>query len=114
MLFRETRWPDEYQNSNRDTGTDKTYLKALLEYWASGYGWRAQEAKLNCLTLFVARIGNNDIHFVHAVRRPLRSAGATGTPRKGYPRVFPIEPDGRLEPIWIFDRAAAAIGMLQE
>jgi hypothetical protein len=57
MFFRETRWPDEYQNSNWDTGTDKTYLKALLEYRASGYDWRAQEAKLNCLALFVARIG---------------------------------------------------------
>ena len=66
------------------------------------------------LTQFVARIGNNDIHFVHAVRRPLRSAGATGTPRKGYPRVFPIESDGRPAPIWIFDRAAAATGMLQK
>jgi hypothetical protein len=50
----------------------------------------------------------------HAARRSLRSAGATGTPRKGYPRVFPIEPDDRLESTWIFDQAAAAIGMLQE
>jgi pimeloyl-ACP methyl ester carboxylesterase len=64
--IKRSRWPDEYQNNNWDTGTDKTYLKALLEYWASGYDWRAQEAKLNSLTQFVARIGNNAIHFVHA------------------------------------------------
>lgn len=37
-----------------------------MEYWASGYDWRAQEAKLNFLTQFVARIGNNAILFVHA------------------------------------------------
>ena len=28
-----TRWPDEYQNSNWDTGTDKTYLKAKPKGW---------------------------------------------------------------------------------
>ena len=28
-----TRWPDEYQNSNWDTGTDKTYLKAKPKAW---------------------------------------------------------------------------------
>lgn len=37
-----------------------------MEYWASDYDWRAQEAKLNSPPQFVARIGNNAIHFVHA------------------------------------------------
>ena len=41
------RWPDEPPLEPWSTGTSVTYMQDLVRYWASGFDWRAWEAKLN-------------------------------------------------------------------
>ena len=40
-------------------------MQELAEYRASGYDWRACEAKLNALPNFITEIDGLDIHFIH-------------------------------------------------
>jgi hypothetical protein len=42
-----TRWPDELPGIGWSRGVPLGYLKELAAYWADGYDWRAQEARLN-------------------------------------------------------------------
>jgi microsomal epoxide hydrolase len=60
-----TRWPDEPPLEPWSTGTSVAYAKALAEYWRTGFGWRAWEAKLNGLRQFTVPIGGIDLHFIH-------------------------------------------------
>jgi pimeloyl-ACP methyl ester carboxylesterase len=57
-----------------DAGTDPAYLRDLVDYWRSGYDWRRQEARLNQLPQFKAKVSgpsgpdgsdDTDLHFVH-------------------------------------------------
>ncbi len=59
------RWPDQIPNSGWDYGSNLDYLKELVEYWRSGFDWRAQEAKLNLFHHFKSQVGGLDIHFIH-------------------------------------------------
>ncbi len=45
------------------------YLKALADYWANGFDWRAQEAALNEIPQFLTDIDGQRVHFFH-VRSP--------------------------------------------
>jgi pimeloyl-ACP methyl ester carboxylesterase len=60
----QTRWPTALVTDWSD-GTDLAYLRELVEHWCDRYDWRAQEARLNAFPQFIARIGNQDVHFVH-------------------------------------------------
>jgi epoxide hydrolase len=60
-----TRWPDEPPGIGWSRGVPLGYLKELAAYWADGYDWRKQEAKLNELSQFVTSIDGQDIHFLH-------------------------------------------------
>ena len=60
-----TRWPDEPPLTPWATGTSVAYLKTLVDYWRTGFDWRAWEAKLNGLRQFTLPIGGIDLHFVH-------------------------------------------------
>jgi epoxide hydrolase len=42
-----TRWPDELPGVGWSRGVPLGYLKDLADYWANGFDWRGQEAKLN-------------------------------------------------------------------
>src|SRR5215217_1835069 len=42
-----TRWPDELAGVGWTRGVPLGYLKELAAYWADGYDWRKQEARLN-------------------------------------------------------------------
>jgi pimeloyl-ACP methyl ester carboxylesterase len=67
-------------------GTDPAYLRALVHYWRVGYDWRRHEAKLGELPQYIARIGEDDIHFVH-----LRAKTPSATPlllAHGWPDSF--------------------------
>jgi cytochrome P450/pimeloyl-ACP methyl ester carboxylesterase len=69
----QTRWPDEVEWAGWDYGTSVRYLKELVGYWQDGFDWRAQEAKLNALPQFLARVGDLDIHYVHLqAKRPTK------------------------------------------
>ena len=59
------RWPDQIPNSGWDYGSNLDYLKELVDYWRSGFDWRAQEAKLNVFHHFKSRVDGLDIHFIH-------------------------------------------------
>ncbi|HLK13130.1 MAG TPA: epoxide hydrolase [Candidatus Binatia bacterium] len=60
-----TRFPDEIAGSRWRYGTDLAFLRELVAYWRDGYDWRAEEARLNRLHHFRARVGGLGIHFVH-------------------------------------------------
>lgn len=68
-----TRWPQEPAGIGWSRGVPLDYLKDLAGYWADGFAWRAQEARLNELPQFVTEIDGQPIHFLH-VRSPERDA----------------------------------------
>ena len=59
------RWPDQIPNSGWDYGSNLDYLKELVEYWRSGFDWRAQEAKLNDFHHFKSQVDGLGVHFIH-------------------------------------------------
>ncbi|MFE5140638.1 epoxide hydrolase family protein [Streptomyces fagopyri] len=64
--LRATRWPDVPQGAGWSLGADVAYLRELVEYWADGFDWTAQDAALARLPRFRTRVGGLGIHFVHA------------------------------------------------
>ena len=42
-----TRFPDQAPGDPWAYGTGADYLRSLVDYWRSGFDWRAQEARLN-------------------------------------------------------------------
>jgi pimeloyl-ACP methyl ester carboxylesterase len=64
-----TRWPDELPDVGWTRGVPLGYLKELAAYWADGYDWRKQEARLNEHPQFTTTIDGANIHFLH-VRSP--------------------------------------------
>src|SRR6204780_578085 len=64
--LRRARWPDAPPEAGWSLGTDLGYLRELVDYWADGFDWTAQEAALARLPRFRVRLGGLSIHFVHA------------------------------------------------
>jgi epoxide hydrolase len=64
-----TRWPDELPGFGWSRGVPLGYLKELAAYWAGGFDWRKQEARLNEFPQFTTTIDGQNIHFLH-VRSP--------------------------------------------
>jgi epoxide hydrolase len=64
-----TRWPDELPDIGWSRGVPLDYLKQLAGYWADGYDWRAQEARLNQYPQFTTTIDGATLHFLH-IRSP--------------------------------------------
>jgi pimeloyl-ACP methyl ester carboxylesterase len=60
-----TRLPDQAPDAPWAYGTDVGYMRGLIDYWRSGFDWRAQEARLNALPQYKARMGDIDLHFLH-------------------------------------------------
>jgi epoxide hydrolase len=73
--LRRTRWGTEIPGQGWSRGVPVEYLKGLAAYWADGYDWRAQEAKLNELPQFVTEVDGQPIHFAH-----VRSANPDAIP----------------------------------
>ena len=46
-------------------GVNVAWLAGFLDYWATAYDWRAEEARLNAWPQFKAEIDGVDIHFFH-------------------------------------------------
>jgi pimeloyl-ACP methyl ester carboxylesterase len=65
----EVRWPDEPPSSDWERGVPPNYLRDLVEYWRTGYDWRAAEATLNSFPQFTTEIDGARVHFLH-VRSP--------------------------------------------
>jgi pimeloyl-ACP methyl ester carboxylesterase len=64
-----TRYTGELPGVGGDYGVSVEYVQNLVEYWKSGYDWRAAEAKLNSYPQFTTEIDGQNIHFLH-VRSP--------------------------------------------
>src|SRR5918997_181553 len=64
-----SRWPDELPGVGWSRGVPLGYLKDLADYWANGFDWRGQEAKLNELPQYTTEIDGQNVHFLH-VRSP--------------------------------------------
>ncbi len=60
-----TRWPEPLPGSGWDLGVDVRYLRELCAYWADGYDWRAQEARLNAIPGFRCEVDAVDLHLWH-------------------------------------------------
>jgi microsomal epoxide hydrolase len=60
-----TRWPDEPPLPPWSTGTSAAYLKEVVEYWRTGFDWRAEEAKLNRFRQFTVPLAGIELHFIH-------------------------------------------------
>jgi pimeloyl-ACP methyl ester carboxylesterase len=60
-----TRWSDEIPGSEWDYGTNLAYIKELVEYWRTGFDWRAQEAVINSFAHFRTTVDDMGIHFIH-------------------------------------------------
>jgi epoxide hydrolase len=54
-------------------GVPLEYVQRLVDYWRTGYDWRAFEAKLNEYPQFTTEIDGQNIHFLH-VRSPEENA----------------------------------------
>lgn len=63
--LKNTRWPDTIEGADWADGTDRAFLQRLAAYWCDKFDWRAQEARLNQLSQFIAKIDGLDIHFIH-------------------------------------------------
>jgi pimeloyl-ACP methyl ester carboxylesterase len=60
-----TRWPDRETVNDQSQGIPLAKIRALVEYWGTGYDWRKAEAKLNSLPQFMTGVDGLDIHFIH-------------------------------------------------
>ncbi|UBU16999.1 epoxide hydrolase family protein [Nonomuraea gerenzanensis] len=66
--LRRTRWAAQLPGG-WSRGVPVAYLRELAAYWADGFDWRAQEARLNAFPQFTTVIDGQPIHFLH-VRSP--------------------------------------------
>ena len=63
--FEEVEFSDDWKY-----GTPQSDIKRLAKYWATGFDWRLQEAKINELPQFTTKVlidgfGELEMHFVH-------------------------------------------------
>jgi pimeloyl-ACP methyl ester carboxylesterase len=59
-----TRWPTDWPMAGWDAGTEVGELRRLVDYWASGYGWRVHEAAINALPSYLADIDGTPLHYL--------------------------------------------------
>ena len=60
-----TRWPELPPLEPWSTGTSLAYMKDLVDFWLTGFDWRAEEARLNAFRQFKVPIAGIDLHFIH-------------------------------------------------
>ena len=66
--IRGTRWPDPAPGEPWSQGVDLEFLRDLLAYWAHGFDWRAQEARLNRYDHHLADVDGVRLHLVRGGR----------------------------------------------
>jgi len=59
-----TRYTDQAPGEPWAYGTDVGYLKQLVEYWRTGFDWRAEEAQLNAFPQYKAPLCGINLHFL--------------------------------------------------
>jgi pimeloyl-ACP methyl ester carboxylesterase len=61
----QTRWPERETVNDWSQGVPLERLRALLEYWRTGYDWRHCEEALNRFPQYRTEIDGLGIHFLH-------------------------------------------------
>ncbi|MBB3565879.1 pimeloyl-ACP methyl ester carboxylesterase [Rhizobium sp. BK512] len=62
--LRNTRWPGAIDPQTWADGSSLSFMRDLVGYWLEKFDWKAQEARLNRLSQFVAEIAGLKIHFI--------------------------------------------------
>ena len=62
---RDVEWPDAPAGDPWKYGTSLPVMQDLVAYWTTRYDWRQREAAMNRLPQFIARVEDQDIHFIH-------------------------------------------------
>jgi pimeloyl-ACP methyl ester carboxylesterase len=60
-----TRWPSKELVDDRSQGVQLATLKAVAEYWTTGYDFGRVAERLNALPQFTSEIDGVEIHFIH-------------------------------------------------
>jgi pimeloyl-ACP methyl ester carboxylesterase len=59
-----TRWPTAWPIGGWAAGTDLGEMRRLVDYWASDYDWRTQEAAINALPSHLADLDGTPVHYL--------------------------------------------------
>ncbi|MDR6775951.1 hypothetical protein J2W98_000198 [Paenibacillus peoriae] len=60
MRLKQVRWPSNFSVEPWALGTDRSFLKRLVDYWSTEYNWREQEAWLNRFPQFMEHVDGFD------------------------------------------------------
>jgi epoxide hydrolase len=60
-----TRWPPQELVGDWSQGARLSHVRALCEYWCTGYDWRRCESMLNRWNPHRTSIDGVDVHFFH-------------------------------------------------
>jgi pimeloyl-ACP methyl ester carboxylesterase len=60
-----TRWPDQFEGSGWQLGSDPAYIKELCQYWRQGYSWDKQQEYLNSFHHFKTTVDGVGLHYLH-------------------------------------------------
>ena len=63
--LKRTRFAADFANDGWQYGTNRDYLKNLVEYWIDGYDWRRVEREINSFHHYTTRVEGIPIHFIH-------------------------------------------------
>lgn len=63
--IRNARWSEDFGNADWRYGVEGSWLRAMVDYWADGFDWRAQEAAINAVPNFIVTIDGVTVHFLH-------------------------------------------------
>jgi len=59
------RWPGEVPGSGWEYGSNLEYMRELVDYWRTGYDWRAHERELNRFRHYRTTVDGVGLHFIH-------------------------------------------------
>jgi pimeloyl-ACP methyl ester carboxylesterase len=59
------RWPASFDSEGWADGASLLFVRRLWEHWRRRFDWRAEEARLNRLPQYKAKLDGREIHFVH-------------------------------------------------
>lgn len=62
--LRQTRWPTQWPTAGWETGTEMSELRRLVDFWESGYDWRAHEASINALPHCLVDLDGTPVHYL--------------------------------------------------
>jgi pimeloyl-ACP methyl ester carboxylesterase len=57
-------WPRHDAGAGWEAGADEGELRRLVRYWADGYDWRAQEARINALPGWITSLDGTDVSYL--------------------------------------------------